>query len=188
MGWQFVAKAFWGWLDADWLGSNLSSRGSVDVHEVHRVVYVQVRRNGTKRAHCLQTPKCRRKCICSYVVFEFMCIMWICWIGEDTFYRESMLCRFVYLLLYINVYNLCEQPQHRLQSIQSFHRLDSLLLVLVLLELILLIWFNNIKRLWAQILSGFICNNALLCIVLPLIAELAIVGDLPFIFVVLSND
>jgi hypothetical protein len=26
------------------------------VHEVHRVVYVQVRRNGAKRAHCLQTP------------------------------------------------------------------------------------------------------------------------------------
>ena len=31
-------------------------RSTVDVHEVHRVVYVQVRRNGAKRAHCLPTP------------------------------------------------------------------------------------------------------------------------------------
>jgi hypothetical protein len=72
-----------------------------------RVVYVQVRRNGAKRAHCLETPKCRRKCICSYVVFGFMCIMWICFelakihSTERVCYVDSFMFMFYSTLMFI---------------------------------------------------------------------------------------
>jgi hypothetical protein len=68
-------------------------------------------------------------CIPTWKWFTFTSVLFeSVWIGEDTFYRERLLCRFVYLLLYINVYNLCEPPiQLSSSTINTTNWIDTII-------------------------------------------------------------